>query len=83
MNRLYASLDREHTLYNLRRIGDYAIDINDNTVIGINQANIQEINNLEAELKKLDIVILRLDFVEKFIEYTIFLNWNQYRPFFN
>jgi hypothetical protein len=79
MNRLHASLYPHHQLYYLRLIGEYARADADFTVIGIDQRKFLDINDLEAELKKLDVPIIKLSFVGDFIEYTIGLNFNQYR----
>lgn len=84
MNRLYAIYYKDCCLYYLRLIGEYAKCNKDNlTIIGIDQHKYQDINQLEAELLKLDIPILRLEFIDDFIEYTIYLNWNKYRPEIN
>lgn len=79
MNRLYACIEPNHLLYYLRLIGEYARGDSDFTVIGIDQRKFLDINDLESELKKLDIPIIKLSFVGDFIEYTIKLNFNQYR----
>lgn len=66
----------------LRSVGDYSRKtIGRNfTIVGINQHSTTEINILEKECERWKIPIERIEFVDKYIEYTIHLPFHNYRP---